>query len=328
MDQDLTLYHYTDDQAPLTDGSAPERQRVELLHRVLVAGYGSRSPAGWEEISTSTADDGYLQHFTVRQPYGNGLYVRVERGKDIVAARDAENQGATEGDLIDTFRAGLDSDGHLPPDQERWMALANDRTFYLVYDRTGTGEPVTGDMTTPPAIWEGFADLDDLMATPERATGYMVGGASARTQFLARYGASSTDQEATDCSAAIEGPPGAHDPHYAAMVAPLANQISFISSDAAHKARLSGATVLDNRLLIDALVVRDGYGNIRGEAPNVRCTLTGFVWSVDGYSADDWPKLGDEVAVDGQSYRVGYAGANGDHIMGGPAAAILLFREG
>ena len=140
------------------------------------------------------------------------------------------------------------------------MALANDRTFYLVYDRTGTGEPVTGDMTTPPAIWEGFADLDDLMATPERATGYMVGGASARTQFLARYGASSTDQEATDCSAAIEGPPGAHDPHYAAMVAPLANQISFISSDAAHKARLSGATVLDNRLLIDALEDELGGG--------------------------------------------------------------------
>lgn len=328
MAQNLSLYHYQDDQAPLTGGTDPERRRVELLYRVLVAGYGTKASAGWQEISTSMAGDGYMQHFAARQPFGNGIYVRVERGKDVVAARDAENDGQAEADLIDTWRAGLDSGGHRPPTGTRWFALAGEDTFYLVYDLTGTGEPYSGSMTIPPAIWEGFASLDDLMASRDSTTGYIIGGASGGTQFLARYGASSTQEVATQCSAAIEGPPGEHAPQYASMVAPLAKPVTFIGSDAALKARLIGATVLDNRILLDSLVVRDGEGNIRGEVPNVRFALTGFVRRVDGYSADDWPKLGDEVIVDGQSYRVGYAGENGDHVMGAPACAVLLFKEG
>lgn len=327
MDQNLALYHHTDDQAPMTGGTDPERQRVELLHRVLVTGYGSKAGAGWTQVSTSTAPDGYMQHFTARQPYGNGIYVRVERGLDIVAARDAENSGATEADLIQTWRAGLDANGHLPPNQERWFALANDRTFYLSYSRTATGEPYTGDQVQPAAILEAFVDFDDLMAQPERSTGYLVGGASATTQMMAWYGRESPEADATECSAAIEGYPGETAPHYAAIQAPM-GQKGIYGSDAGREARLSRGETLQNRLVIDALVITDADKTIRGYLPNARFALTGFVGKINGYSADDWPALGGTVIIDGVSYVVGYAGANGDHVEGAPNSSIVLFTTG
>ena len=327
MDQAMTMYHWEDDEAPMTGGDDPERQRVELLHRVLVDGYGSKQSAGWEEISTSKDEDGYLQHFTARQPFGNGLYVRVERGKDIVAARDVENEGLDEEDLVDKLRAGLDPDGHRPPEHERWIALAGERSFLLCYALTETGEPYTGDDSEPASILEGFIDFDDMMAHTDSGAGYLVGGASGRTQFFARYGAHAATEDATDCSAAIEGYPDRWLPHYAALIAPLGYQ-DVEGDDAARETRLSQANLIENRVIADQVLIRDGNHTVRGYVPNLRFLLTGFGADVDDYSPDDWPKLGDKVVVDDRVYRFAFAGGNGSAFDGAPNLSLLLFREG
>ncbi|MFP4137485.1 MAG: hypothetical protein ACLFSR_03915 [Halomonas sp.] len=332
MDQALTLYHWEDDNAPPMGGDTSDvrqRRRVELLHQVLITGYGDQEAAGWEEIKSEQAEDGRLQYFVARQPWGNGIYLRIERGRDIVAARDVEHGGASETDLLAPWRAGLSSDGYAEPTGSRWFALAGERSFYLLYDRTpeGTGEPVTGDQERAACLWEGFADAQDLASHPDAGTACLVGGASERTQFLAYYNARSRAAPTqTDKSAAIEGYPHTPEPHYAALRAPLGR--TGFGSDAARQARWEQATTLENRIILDRLLIEDGNGAPRGYLPNVRYMLTGFVREADAYSADDYPRLGEAVTIDGERYTFAAVGANADTVMGAPNNALLLFKEG
>ena len=325
MDQAMTLYHYQDTDAPGL-GANPEADRVALLHAILISGYGNKAAAGWTEESSSQDANGNLQHFTARQPWGNGLYVRVEQGTDLVIARDAENGGATEADLIDTLRAGLGT-GYAPPEHEQWVALAGEASFYLAYARTGTGEPATGAIDQAACIWEGAVSLDDLAAHRDASTGHLVGGAGADTHILSHYSASSATAPPDGYgSIAIEGTFAARDPHWAALTAP-AGRAAF-GTDGSRNARHRDATLKDNRILLDHLQVQDKDRDVREYMPNVRFMLTGFTNSISGYSAADYPAIGDKVVIDGKSYYFAAPGVNGDTVNGAPNTAFVLFTEG
>ena len=175
---------------------------------------------------------------------------------------------------------------------------------------------------------EGFVTLDDIHGHRDASTGHLVAGASRTTQLLARYDAATTSEPTKEGhSIAIEGTPSERAPHYAALRAPLARRGTF-GSDAAREARWSEATTLDNRIILDRLMVEDGAGNVRGYLPNVRAMLTGFVREADSYSADQYPGLGDKVGIDGAEYRFAYPGENSDTVGAAPNTALLLFKEG
>lgn len=141
MATQFTVYRSTDASAPVLDGNGATNNLINLLHKILVAGYGSKSGAGWTEPFTNTSTKGVWKGGS-----GTKFFLRVlDDGSMTGGQRDTSVRGGENMSDIDTFstnafpsaaqqtnglnwRKSTTVDGTARP----WVAVADDRTLYLM----------------------------------------------------------------------------------------------------------------------------------------------------------------------------------------------------
>lgn len=190
----FTIYRSTDASAPVLDGNGATNNLINLLHKILVAGYGSKSGAGWTEPFTNTATKGVW-----RPASGTRFYLRVlDDGSMTGAQRDTSVRGGESMSDIDTFtnafptaaqatnglnwRKSTTADGTARP----WIALADDRTLYLFIQ--------TGDTSAGSGFWPMFMFGDFFSYKAADTHNAMIWGAAIFSASSINFAQSSTYQ--------------------------------------------------------------------------------------------------------------------------------------
>jgi len=143
----FTIYRSTDSSAPTVSGTAGDL--VNLLDKCLVAGYGSKTAAGWSKDFTGT------NKATFRAPSGNRMYLRVQDdGPGAGGAREARLTGYESMTDVDTgmapFPTAAQGVGGVAMVVARksstadattraWIVFADARTVYVFITTGDTG---------------------------------------------------------------------------------------------------------------------------------------------------------------------------------------------
>lgn len=152
-----TVYKSTDASAPVLTGQVGSL--TALLHAVLVAGYGSKTAAGWTSVATANAGanevyrqgGGGLKYLNVNDNGpGAGTYKEVRvRGWEVKADTNDVVDGSNTGPFPSIAQAAsglfVRKSATLDATARPWTMLADDRTFSLFVQ--------TGDAASQ---WYGF----------------------------------------------------------------------------------------------------------------------------------------------------------------------------
>lgn len=156
----FNVYKSTDASAPTLTGQTGSL--ISLLHAILVAGYGSKSGAGWSEPFTNTSTLGVWQLGA-----GTGRYLRVDDSGSLTGGfRDTSVRGFETMSDINTglcafpnvsiaangvnWRKSSTADSTA----RAWTAFADNRTLHFFLTNTGDGSLGSGSYA-----WYSFGDF-------------------------------------------------------------------------------------------------------------------------------------------------------------------------
>lgn len=148
-----TVYRWDDSDAPVLDGQ--KGSLINLLDKVLVDGYGTKTAAGWTKAFVSA--NGNVAAYRNSPTNGLGFYYRVDD--------DAPHAGADYSSLVAGYETMSDVDtgaGPFPDSDGRWLrksssgdtvsrawlSVADDQTIYLFVWNFTTGAPGADDCST------------------------------------------------------------------------------------------------------------------------------------------------------------------------------------
>lgn len=200
----VTVYRSTDTSAPTLSGTAGDL--VNLLDKCLVAGYGSKTAAGWSKPYTGT------NAAVFRMGGGNQFYLDVnDNSPGAATSQEARLRGYEAMTAVATGTAPFPTVAQLAAGiivrksaaasgtTRVWTLIADDRTFYLLIQ--------TGDTA---GMWFCFA-FGDLYSYLSTSDGY-------RTMIMGRNNESSAlaTGERADTTVGTIGGSGSSSGHYLA----------------------------------------------------------------------------------------------------------------
>lgn len=131
----VRVYRHTDASAPLLTGNAADYKLIDVLDKCLVAGYGSKSAAGWTKEFTGTGKAVFKQGTG-----SNGMRLRVDCSTSSQTPRLRAYESMTE---VDTGTNPFPTDAQISgggyaytsstadTTQRPWMVVATEKAFYL-----------------------------------------------------------------------------------------------------------------------------------------------------------------------------------------------------
>lgn len=186
----FTVYSSTDASAPVLDGNGATNNLINLLDKILVAGYGSKAAAGWSHPFTGSTTEQVYRGGSGTQRYlhvlDDGSLTGGQRAAAIRCYETMAAVGDTTGLPFPTaaqetnglsWRKSTTADGTARP----WIAFADDRTLYLLIATGDTGAATT----SAPYSWPMFMFGDFYSYTPTDIYNCMVIGVPSSQGFSA-----------------------------------------------------------------------------------------------------------------------------------------------
>lgn len=161
----VRTYRWNDASAPTLTGNATDYKLIDVLDKCLVAGYGSKSAAGWTKEFTGTGKAVFKQGTG-----SNGMRLRVDCSSSSQTPRLRGYESMTD---VDTGTGPFPTDSQLSggcyaytssaadTTERPWMVVATEKCFYLYigYNNT-TVEAISGSTAYKPTYF--FGDITSL----------------------------------------------------------------------------------------------------------------------------------------------------------------------